>query len=71
MPAIPAHIVSFEPISSPPQSSPLPELRLAAFFELCLSFIFRLPAASAFANFSILSAWPDFVSFGTVFCPNS
>ena len=54
-----------------PQSSPLPELLRAAFFELCLSFIFLLPAASAFANFSILSACPGLVSFGTVSCPNS
>jgi hypothetical protein len=61
---------SFRP-SKQPQSSPLPEVLLEAFFELCLSFIFRLPAASAFANFSILSAWPGLVSFGTVSCPSS
>jgi hypothetical protein len=54
-----------------PQSSPLPEVLLEAFFELCLSFIFLLPAASAFASFSILSAWPGLVSFGTVSCPSS
>jgi hypothetical protein len=54
-----------------PQSSPLPELLLAAFFELCLSFIFLLPAASAFAKRSILSTCPGFVSFGTVSWPSS
>ena len=57
-------------IFHPPQSSPLPPL-LAAFFELCLSFIFLLCAAAAFCNFSTRSDCPAAVSLGTTSLPIS
>jgi hypothetical protein len=53
------------------QSSPRPLPLLAAFFPLCLSFIFLRPAASAFCSFATRSACPAPVSLGTFSRPIS